>query len=165
MEDTISADQLANEPIAEPVNPYAEKLDKLFMTPDQIKFDPTVMRRTTFWSFIPMFRTVLDEMVRVFQLQYVQALLEAEAERDMYVDNISDMSVYSEAVALRAYEIAEKSLADGDYFVKNKIDADLHKPVGIIRNIMAKSEEMNHKIKLAEYKAKLVENLRVYSTK
>ena len=78
---------------------------------------------------------------KAHQLKYVDNFLAAEAEYNLLLGLINDLSEYDEPIQIKAIEIAEKSKYEADYFEKNKdIDKDLMKPIQIARTIMSKIE-------------------------
>lgn len=115
-------------------------------------------------SFSPRYVGVkaLDQMISAHQLKYIDFLIQAEEENKLLEENVSDFLAYPEAIQISALEHAEKAKYDPEYFVRNKIDNDIIKPINIVQIIDAKRDEAKTKTWKVDYHARLINRLRSF---
>lgn len=113
-------------------------------------------------SFSPRYvdANALEQMISAHQLKYIENLIQAEEENKLAIENARDFSAYTPEVQAAALDHAEKAMYDPDYFVRNKIDTDLIKPIQIVGVIKAKKEEAQQKTWKVDYHARLINRLR-----
>lgn len=104
----------------------------------------------------------LEQMILGHQLKYIENLIQAEEENKLAEENSRDLSAYAPEIQAAAFEHAEKAMYDPDYFVRNKIDTDLIKPIQIVGVIKAKREEAKQKTWKVDYHARLINRLREF---
>jgi len=128
---------------------FDEKLDELLAPYPVSNFSPRYVGSEA-----------LEQMISAHQLKYIENLIQAEEENKLLMENARDFRGYDPAIQESAVNHAEKAKYDPDYFVRNKIDNDLVKPIQIVNVIDAKRDEARQKTWKVEYHARLINRLR-----
>lgn len=117
-------------------------------------------------AFNPRFVGVeaLDQMIGAHQLKYIEALIQAEEEEKLAIENAKDFAKYEPEIQATAFEHAEKAKYDPDYFTRAKIDPEFFMPIQLVGVILSKKEEAKQKTWKAEYHGRLIERLRNFKT-
>lgn len=140
----------------------SEEIKQFVMTDEQKQKIDELTASYPLSNFSPRYvsKEALDQMISANQLKYIDYLIQAEEENKLLKENIADFKEYPENIQVSALEHAVKAKYDPDYFIRNKIDNDLIKPITIVNVIEAKREEARNKTWKVDYHARLINRLR-----